>query len=512
MSRSLSDAVAAVVAVFRNRPGDFLPLYLLGAAVPAIARVIPFLAAFVGYVYLEATGRITTAREQLTAIDLDPLSPDADPDAFDAWAESLAPVFEQLLTPTIAVLALVAIGGTILLTIALFPIVSAAQLSACYGRLRDERGLVAGIAGTRRFAGRLLGLYVLEFALWLFVGGGFLAVMLVLVGGFTLAGVPAVGILVGLFATLAVVAALAVVRAVFAFAPVAVVVDDAGVFGSLSATVSFVRSQPVDAVFYYALSVGSIVALSIVSGILAVLEVVTVVSLVAVFLLLPALDLLKTALYCDYRGRLTPPLSPERSVRTQFRAGLDRGWHEMLSFVRSTPTTHAVVVVLALVGFWAGWRVADPYTGIDAFEASIAARLDGHVPPTAALEFFGNNWMVAITTALSGLALVVPAIVSLLFNGMFMGVLSQFEVAPVELLAFVIPHGIFEIPAILIATALGISLGVTFWRAARGQLRRVTFADELERAFWVLVGVGILLAVAGVVEGFVSPYYYQPFL
>jgi len=37
-------------------------------------------------------------------------------------------------------------------------------------------------------------------------------------------------------------------------------------------------------------------------------------------------------------------------------------------------------------------------------------------------------------------------------------------------------------------------------------------ADTLERAFWVLVGIGMVLAVAALIEGFVSPYYYRPFL
>ena len=242
MSRSLSDSVAAVVAVFRRRPGDVLPLYVLGAAIPAIARVVPFLAAAVGYLYLEATGRLEAAREELAGIETTPPDPEADPDAFEAWAEGFAPVAEQLVTFPIALLTIVSIGLFLLLLIVLFPLVSAAQLSACYGRLRDERGLVAGIAGSRRYAARFLALYVLEFVLWIVVLSGFGAVVAALVGGFSLAGVPLAGVLAALLVGLLTIGVLAAVRALFAFAPVAVVVDDAGVFGSLSATASFVRA------------------------------------------------------------------------------------------------------------------------------------------------------------------------------------------------------------------------------------------------------------------------------
>ncbi len=75
-----------------------------------------------------------------------------------------------------------------------------------------------------------------------------------------------------------------------------------------------------------------------------------------------------------------------------------------------------------------------------------------------------------------------------------------------------IPHGVVEIPAIFVASALGVWIGLVTWRASRGRIDRPTFADALERAFWVLVGIGILLAIAAVVEAFVSPYYFRLFL
>jgi Integral membrane protein DUF95. len=53
---------------------------------------------------------------------------------------------------------------------------------------------------------------------------------------------------------------------------------------------------------------------------------------------------------------------------------------------------------------------------------------------------------------------------------------------------------------------------VVAWRAFRGRLSRTGFADAIENAFWVLVGIGVLIAVAALIEGFVSPYYWRPFL
>ncbi|WP_049921961.1 stage II sporulation protein M [Halopiger djelfimassiliensis] len=508
---SLSDPVAAAVAVLRRRPGDILPLYLLGAAIPAIVRVVPFLAALVGYLYLETTGRFETIRAHLTDIEAGPPDPETEPEAFQQWVSGFEPAVEQLLTPATVGLALLTIATVAILFLVLSSVISAGQLGACYGRLRDERGLIAGIAAVRRYWTRILWLYVLEGLVWLAVGVAVALITAVAVGAASIAaGTALLTAPVALLGILVLLAVLAAVRALFAFAPVAVVVDDAGVFGSVSKSFGFVRRRPIGAGFYYALSVGTMLAVSTVSGVLMLVDVVSATSLVTVLVVLPALDLLKTALYVEYRGRLAPPTQPTRTLRAQFRDGLGRGWSELIAFVRSTPGTHAVVVALAGLGFAGGWLAADPFVGH--YTTSIAARLDGHVPPAAALEFFGNNWLVAMTTTYAGVALVIPAIVSVLFNGAFMGVYARLEVEPAELAAFILPHGVFEIPAIIVASALGIRLGLVGWRAYRGRASRVAFADALERAFWVLLGVGLLLAVAAVIEGFVSPYYYRLFL
>jgi Uncharacterized membrane protein len=107
---------------------------------------------------------------------------------------------------------------------------------------------------------------------------------------------------------------------------------------------------------------------------------------------------------------------------------------------------------------------------------------------------------------------VIPALSSIAFNGLALGATAALEENLVALLAFVAPHGILEIPALFISGALGIHLGIVSWRAFRGRLSREAFADALENAFWVLMGVGVLIAVAACIEGFVSPYYWQPFL
>ncbi|AGB38007.1 stage II sporulation protein M [Natronococcus occultus] len=506
---ALSESVAAAIAVLRRRPADILPFYLLGAAIPAIVRVLPFLGIAVAFVYLELSGRLDAALTEFETGVPEPPDPETDPEAFEAWAENVAPLAEQLFPFELQVLAIAVVLGSIVLAVALYAAVSAAQLSSCYGRLRDDRGLVIGLVGAGRFWLRFIGLYVLEIAAWLAVG------VLVFVGTALLGAAlaPAAGaaaVFVLLPALLLAIVAFAAIRAVFAFAPVAVVVDDAGVFGSLSATLGFLRRHPVAAGFYYVLAIGASVAMSVLTGLFVFLEVPSLGTLLTTLLVFPFLDLLKTALYGGPKGKLSPPSAPERPFRSRFADGLRRGMAEMFSFVRATPFLHAFVVVAAVGTFWAGWELAEPLAGT--VETSIDERLEGHVPPTAALEFFGNNWTVAYTTAFGGLALAIPALFSLAFNGVVLGAVARLEVEIAELAAFVIPHGILEVPAIFVASALGLWLGVVGWRAFRGRASRRDVVEALERAFWVVIGLGIVLAVAAFIEGFVSPYYYELFL
>lgn len=500
----LSSAVTVTVSTLRRRPADLIPFYFLGMAVPVIARLGLFVALAGVYLHFELTGRLADARAALAEVELTP--PDSqDPEAVRAWGESVAPALEPLASPTALLLITAGTVATIVLAILAYAAVSAGQMSAVVARLRSERGLTAGIAGVRDRWLTFLGLYVGEVLLWIAV---FLLGSAAVAVGFAVN--PFVGAAVALAVLLVGFVALLVVRVLFAFAPSAVVVDDANVVGSLSGAAGFVRSNPADAAAYLVVAIGVLVAISSVASGLAFLGGGAIVALASAVVVAPALDLLKTVLYGSHRGAVDPVGPTDARLRDQFGGGVRRGWRELLAFVRRTPGLHALTVVVG-IGFGAlGWLAVDPFVG--GVTTSIESRLVGHVAPAAALNFFGNNWSVAIATSLSGVALGVPALSSIAFNGLALGATAALEENMLALLAFVAPHGILEIPALFVSGALGVHLGIVSWRTLRGRSSRAAFADALENAFWVLVGLGLLLAVAGLIEGFVSPYYWRPFL
>ena len=500
----LSSAVSAAASTLRRRPADLLPFYLLGTAIPVVARTGLFVALAGTYLHYELTGRLADVRRALAELDLTPPETQ-DPEALEAWAEGVAPALEPLASHTAILLLTAGMAATVLLAVLTYAAVSAGQMSAVAGRLRGGRGLTAGIAGVRGRWLTFLGLYVAEILVW--VGVTLLAGLAV--GGAFLVN-PFLGAAAALFALLAGLVVLLLVRAVFAFAPAAVVVDETGVVGAVEGAGGFIRSNPVDALAYLVVAVGVLVAISSAASALAFLGGGAAVALVSAVVAAPALDLLKTVLYGDHRDAVAPVEPVDARLRDQFTGGVRRGWRELTGFVRRTPGLHAIAVLVGVGSGAVGWLAVDPFVG--AVTTSIESRLVGHIPPAAALNFFGNNWSVAIATSFGGVALVIPALSSIAFNGIALGATAALEENLAALVAFVVPHGILEIPALFVSGALGIHLGIVSWRAFRGRLSREAFADALESAFWVLMGVGVLIAVAAFIEGFVSPYYWRPFL
>lgn len=502
---SLSAALHATVGTLRRRPGDLLPAYGLGAAVLTIARVLTVAGVATALVYLFATGRLGPLVAGLAGRNLTPPDPQANPQAFSAWVEGLRPVLAPALTPAVLGTVLLALLLTAIAAVVLAAAATAAQLSACHARLRDRRGTVAAIDGLRRHWVAFLGAYLLEALIW--------AVGTAVAAGATLLAAavsPLLGVAVGIVAVLAWLAVVVPTRAVFAFVPVAIVVDDVGLWRAIRAAAGFIRREPVDAVGYYVLALGVVLAVSAVAAVLSLVNATAAVTPVAVLAVAPGLDLLKTGLFGQYRGAFDPPDAPVGSIRGQTVAGCRRGLRQVGGFVRHHPGLNAVAAVLLVGGFAVGWYGAAPFVG--ALQTSIVGRLADRVPPASTFEYFGNNAGVALSMAYSGLALAVPAAVTLWLNGLILGVYAHLEVAPAVMAAFVLPHGIFELPALVVAGAVGLHLGGAWWRTWRGGASRVDLADAMEAAFWVLVGVGVLLAVAAILEGFVSPYYWRLFL
>jgi stage II sporulation protein M len=131
--------------------------------------------------------------------------------------------------------------------------------------------------------------------------------------------------------------------------------------------------------------------------------------------------------------------------------------------------------------------------------------------PLAILIFiyFKNALAVIISFLLSPFLCLVP-VLALFFNSAFISYVS-IEVIQEKslgyLLAGMLPHGIFEIPAILIGEAASLSFGVATIIAVFSRARSEKFRTGLKENFKYLLISLALLAPAAIMETFVTPLF-----
>ncbi|NLZ39371.1 MAG: stage II sporulation protein M [Firmicutes bacterium] len=123
-----------------------------------------------------------------------------------------------------------------------------------------------------------------------------------------------------------------------------------------------------------------------------------------------------------------------------------------------------------------------------------------------------NNIFATAQIIFLGIFLGIPTLISAIANGSVLGILAfqltQEGVAPIPfLLAGVIPHGIFELPAFFVSVALGLKLGyhVVFPlpNLSRKESLRVIF-QEISISLPFIFG---LLLVAAFIEIFITPHF-----
>jgi uncharacterized membrane protein SpoIIM required for sporulation len=129
------------------------------------------------------------------------------------------------------------------------------------------------------------------------------------------------------------------------------------------------------------------------------------------------------------------------------------------------------------------------------------------IKPLASSAIMTNNLSVSFTTFALGITAGIGTVWMLALNGLLFGVVNAacWQAGMLQqLLSFVAPHGVIELPAIFIAGGGGllIAKGLLF----PGTLpRRASLVLEGGRAVRLVVGIIPMLMVAGTMEGFVSP-------
>jgi uncharacterized membrane protein SpoIIM required for sporulation len=218
-------------------------------------------------------------------------------------------------------------------------------------------------------------------------------------------------------------------------------------------------------------------------------------------------QLLGRAHNCIYMGRR----AQAGRIVAFYRDTFPNVFHETLSY---TLAACAVFFALAAAGFV--MATLDPGFQRYFLGGAMMESIDKHqmwtqsivsVKPLESSAIMTNNLSVSFATFAFGITAGIGTLWMLAFNGLLFGVVNaacwQAGMSG-QLLTFVAPHGVLELPAIFIAGGAGflIAKGLLF----PGMLPRgASLVREGARAMRLALGIIPLLIVAGTVEGFVSP-------
>ncbi|MFC1845899.1 stage II sporulation protein M [Chloroflexota bacterium] len=118
-----------------------------------------------------------------------------------------------------------------------------------------------------------------------------------------------------------------------------------------------------------------------------------------------------------------------------------------------------------------------------------------------------NNTIKALFSIILGIIVGLPSLVFIGFNGFTIGVLVsalQAEIGFIPIIASLAPHGIIEIPALILSTSLGFVVGmevIKFIARKRSQVKATLKQSLILYARWILPG----LIVAAIIEVFITP-------
>jgi uncharacterized membrane protein SpoIIM required for sporulation len=153
--------------------------------------------------------------------------------------------------------------------------------------------------------------------------------------------------------------------------------------------------------------------------------------------------------------------------------------------------------------------LGDPAKRVAEEENATRDRLAGHKTSFSA-QLMTHNTQVSIFTLALGMTWGVGTIIMLFYNGVILGAVAVDYVQAGQtkfLLGWLMPHGVIEIPAILIAGQAGLLLAFALiGRGQRTPLR--TRLREIAGDLTTLIfGVGLMLVWAGFIEAFLSQYH-----
>jgi len=129
-------------------------------------------------------------------------------------------------------------------------------------------------------------------------------------------------------------------------------------------------------------------------------------------------------------------------------------------------------------------------------------------PYLITLIIFLNNAIKMFITIILGVAVGIFPVMFISLNGLILGYIIRIALPGLGVLgvaSLILPHGVLEIPAALLSTALGLSVGLETTRKIMRREASIRKVLKYSLKIYTKYVVPMLVAAA-IIEGFITPY------
>jgi len=184
--------------------------------------------------------------------------------------------------------------------------------------------------------------------------------------------------------------------------------------------------------------------------------------------------------------------SNKLNLKTQFK--------EALSYLKESSKYIYFAVLIFVISAIFGFANSNQLSFIDKFLKEIISQTLNLGPIELIFFILQNNLQSALISLAGGIFLGIFPLINAITNGVIIGyVMSKtYSAAGLLVLWRLIPHGIFELPAIFISLGLGIKMGFSFFSKNKSEEFKKRFFNSANVFLMIVIP---LLIIAAIIEG-----------
>ncbi len=175
-----------------------------------------------------------------------------------------------------------------------------------------------------------------------------------------------------------------------------------------------------------------------------------------------------------------------------------------------------IYFISTIIGFCIYQTTINTFNGIPDITVIKNKRIETYFTNLNLTSILSNNIVLIIQLTIGSALFGVTTFSLLIYNGILFGILLansiESKVTISEILLLTLPHGIFEIPAVIIAGAAGFKTPYEIVRYLAGKKEQILTKKDIEEYLTLALISIILIVIVAFVEAYITPRIAEYFL